>query len=114
MQVWQVLIALLATNTAASIVSGWFYRRKTAAEVHALYSQALNQAAQGYAALASQQNETARKMAEMLTRLTTAEDEIRSLRNENATLRAEIARLRGLLLRSGVDPYSGKRVTDES
>lgn len=117
MQIWEVLVAVMASGAATAIASGWFNRRKTAAEARALDGQALNQAALGYAslieALTSQQNETTRRVAELLTRLTTAEDEIRSLRDENTTLRAEIARLQGLLLRSGVDPYTGKRVTGE-
>ena len=113
----ELLGAIFASSAAAALLTGLFNRRKVAAEARALDGQALNQAAQGYAALiealTSQQNETTRQVAELLTRLTTAEDEIRSLRDENTTLRAEIARLHGLLLRSGVDPYTGKRVTGE-
>lgn len=117
MQIWELLVAVLASGAATAIASGWLNRRKTAAEARALDGQALNQAAQGYAALiealAAQQNETTRRIAELLTRITVAEDEIRSLRDENTALRDEIARLQGLLLRSGIDPYSGKRVTGE-
>jgi len=116
-QIWEVLVAVIASGVITAIVSGWFNRRKTAAEARALDGQALNQAAQGYAALiealTAQQNETTRQVAELLTRIATAEDEIRDLRDENAALRAEISRLQGLLMQSGVDPHTGKRVTGE-
>jgi len=116
-QIWEVLVAVIASGVITAIVSGWFNRRKTAAEARALDGQALNQAAQGYAALiealTSQQNETTRQVAELLTRLTTAEDEIRSLRDENEMLRAEVSRLQELLVRSGTDPHTGRRITGE-
>jgi septal ring factor EnvC (AmiA/AmiB activator) len=110
----ELLGAIFASSAAAALLTGLFNRRKVAAEARALDGEALNKAAQGYAALIAaltqQQNETTRQVAELMTRLTEAEREIHSLREENTHLRQEITRLQALLVKVGVDPHTGECV----
>lgn len=110
----ELLGAILASSTVTALLTGLFNRRKVAAEARALEGEALNKAAQGYAALIAaltqQQNETTRQVAELMTRLTEAEREIHSLREENTHLRQEITRLQALLVKVGVDPHTGECV----
>lgn len=114
----QVVIALVSGGLVTALAQGWLNRKRVAAEAHSLEAEALNRAASGYAqllsALTQQQNETSRRVAELLTRLTEAEREIKSLRDENTNLRAEIARLQAILFRAGIDPDSGECLKTES
>lgn len=107
-----MVIALVSGGLVTALAQGWLNRKRVAAEAHSLEAEALNRAASGYAqllsALTQQQNETSRRVAELLTRLAEAEREIKSLRDENTHLRQEIARLQALLLKMGVDPHTGE------
>lgn len=108
---WFELVAVAISSGALTTgITLLASRRKMRAEALKTEAEAHLVDADSYAKLVAVVKETDRRVVDLMERLTTAERELVSLRDENAELRREIARLQALVLRAGFDPETGERI----